>query len=115
MQQQLATAREAAEIGPGKRWQVMTGDRGMARLLAGTDAHYFASNWTQVTSAGQGQGSSGYPGLAADVQSAIAAMPCCPTASWRPSRRLISGRFNPRANGALMAAGSGHEGTREYK
>src|SRR6266853_5306157 len=72
MQQQLATAREQLQSAR-QALQVMTGDRGMARLLAGTTRNYLPSSWTQVTSAVQGQGSSGYPGLAADVQSAIAA------------------------------------------
>lgn len=72
MQQQLATAREQLQSAR-QALQVMTGDRGMARLLAGTTRNYLPSNWTQVTSALQGQGSSGYAGLAADVQGAIAA------------------------------------------
>ena len=72
MQQQLATARAQLQSAQ-QALQVMTGDRGMARLLAGTTRNYLPSNWTQVTSALQGQRSSGYAGLAADVQSAIAA------------------------------------------
>jgi type IV secretion system protein VirB5 len=72
MQQQLATARAQLQSAQ-QALQVMTGDRGMARLLAGTTRNYLPSNWTQVTSALQGQGSTGYAGLAADVQSAIAA------------------------------------------
>jgi type IV secretion system protein VirB5 len=72
MQQQLATARQQLQS-TQQALQVMTGDRGMGRLLAGTTRNYLPSNWTQVTSAMQGKGSSGYAGLSADVQSAIAA------------------------------------------
>jgi type IV secretion system protein VirB5 len=45
----------------------------MERLLAGSTRNYLPSNWTQVTSALQGQRSSGYAALSADVQSAVAA------------------------------------------
>jgi type IV secretion system protein VirB5 len=72
MQQQLATARQQLQSAQ-QTLQVMTGDRGMERLLGGTPRNYLPSNWTQVTSALQGQGSSGYAGLSADVRSAIAA------------------------------------------
>ena len=72
MQQQLATARAQLQSAQ-QALQVMTGGRGMERLLAGTPRNYLPSNWTQVTSALQGHGSSGYSGLSADVQSAIAA------------------------------------------
>jgi type IV secretion system protein VirB5 len=72
MQQQLATAREQLQSAQ-QALQVMTGDRGMERLLGGTTRNYLPSNWSQVVSALQGQGSTGYAGLSADVQSAIAA------------------------------------------
>ena len=72
MQQQLATARQQLQSAQ-QTLQVMTGDRGMERLLGGTPRNYLPSNWTQVTSALQGRGSSGYAGLSADVRSAIAA------------------------------------------
>jgi type IV secretion system protein VirB5 len=72
MQQQLATAREQLQSAQ-QALQVMTGDRGMERLLGGTTRNYLPSNWSQVMSALQGQGSTGYGGLSADVQSAIAA------------------------------------------
>jgi type IV secretion system protein VirB5 len=72
MQQQLATARQQLQSAQ-QTLQVMTGDRGMERLLGGTPRNYLPSNWTQVTSALQGQGPSGYAGLSADVRSAIAA------------------------------------------
>jgi type IV secretion system protein VirB5 len=51
--------------------QSMTGGRGMQQLLGGTVRNYLPANWTQVTNAAQGSRSSGYPGLAADVQGAI--------------------------------------------
>jgi len=72
MQQQLATARQQLQS-TQQALQVMTGDRGMERLLTGTTRNYLPSNWTQVTTALQGPGSSGYAGLSADVQSAMAA------------------------------------------
>jgi type IV secretion system protein VirB5 len=73
MQQQLATARQQLQSAQ-QALQAMTGDRGMARLLGGTTRNYLPSNWTQLTNALQGQGMSGYAGLSADVQSAIAAI-----------------------------------------
>ncbi len=72
MQQQLATAREQLQSAQ-QALQVMTGDRGMARLLAGTTRNYLPSDWTQVMSVLQGQRSTAYAALAADVQSTIAA------------------------------------------
>jgi type IV secretion system protein VirB5 len=72
LQQQLATAREQLQS-TQQALQGMTGGRGMERLLAGTTRNYLPSNWTQMTSALQGRGSSGYAGLSADLQSAIAA------------------------------------------
>src|SRR5260221_4522624 len=72
MQQQLATAREQLQSAK-QALQMMTGGRGMERLLGGTPRNYLPSNWTQVTSALQGQGRSGYAGLSEDMQSAIAA------------------------------------------
>jgi type IV secretion system protein VirB5 len=73
MQQQLATARQQLQSAQ-QALQAMTGDRGMARLLGGTTRNYLPSNWTQLTNALQGQRMSGYAGLSADVQSAIAAI-----------------------------------------
>jgi len=72
MQQQLATARQQLQSAQ-QALQSMTGDRGMERLLSGTTRNYLPSNWTQVTSALQGQGSSSYAGLSADVRSTVAA------------------------------------------
>lgn len=73
MQQQLATARQQLQSAQ-QALQAMTGDRGMALLLGGTTRNYLPSNWTQLTNALQGQGMSGYAGLSADVQRAIAAI-----------------------------------------
>jgi hypothetical protein len=72
MRQQLATARNQL-VSAQQALQAMTGDRGMERLLAGTPRNYLPSNWSQVTGVLQTQGVSGYAGLSADVQSAIAA------------------------------------------
>src|SRR3984893_11964243 len=72
MQQQLATAREQLQSAQ-QAVQAITGNRGMGRLLGDTKGNYLPSNWTQVTSVLQGQRTSGYMGLSADVQSAIAA------------------------------------------
>jgi type IV secretion system protein VirB5 len=72
MQQQLATAREQLQSAQ-QAFQAITGDRGMERLLWDTKRNYLPSSWTQVTSALQGQRTSGYTELSADVQSAIAA------------------------------------------
>src|SRR3984893_490190 len=72
MQQQLATAREQLQSAQ-QAMQAMTGDRGMERLLAGGTRNYLPSNWTQGTGSLRGQGTSGYAGLSADVQSVIAA------------------------------------------
>jgi type IV secretion system protein VirB5 len=72
MRQQLATAQNQL-ISAQQALQAMTGDRGMERLLAGTPRNYLPSSWTQLTGVLQGQGASGYAGLATDVQSALAA------------------------------------------
>jgi type IV secretion system protein VirB5 len=73
MQQQLATARNQLQSAQ-QALQAMTGDRGMDRLLGGVTRNYLPSNWTQLTNALQGQGMSGYAGLSAKVQSAMAAI-----------------------------------------
>jgi type IV secretion system protein VirB5 len=72
LQQQLATARQQLQSAQ-QALLAMTGGRGMERLLGGTSRNYLPSNWTQVTGAAQGQRPSGYAGLSADVQSALAA------------------------------------------
>ncbi|MGB6309940.1 MAG: type IV secretion system protein, partial [Steroidobacteraceae bacterium] len=72
MAQQLATARAQLQSAQ-QTLQAMSGDRGMEKLLAGTQRNYLPTNWTQITSVSQGQATSGYTGLTADVQSAISA------------------------------------------
>jgi type IV secretion system protein VirB5 len=68
MEQQLATARNQLESA-NRAIQAMTGDRGMAQLLSGTNRNYLPANWTQLTAALQGSG--GYPGLSTGVRSAM--------------------------------------------
>ena len=70
MQQELAIARDQLQQAK-QALQAMTGDRGMERLLGGTNRNYLPANWTQLTGALQGSG--GYAALSADVQGAIAA------------------------------------------
>lgn len=72
MQQQLATARSQLQSAQ-QALQAMTGDRGMGRLLGAAAPNYLPSNWSQVMSALQVRGASGYAGLSADVQSVIVA------------------------------------------
>jgi type IV secretion system protein VirB5 len=72
MQQQLATAHQQLQSAQ-QSLQAMTGDRGMTRLLSGVTRNYLPYNWTQLTSALPGNGTSGYALLTADVQSVIAA------------------------------------------
>jgi len=72
MQQQLATARLQLQSAQ-QALQSMTGNRGMAGLLGGTNRNYLPTNWTQVTNAIQGSGAGGYAGLSTDVRTAMAA------------------------------------------
>src|ERR1700732_1738884 len=72
MQEQLTTAREQLQSAQ-QALQSTTGDRGMQGLLGGTTRNYLPSNWTQGTNTLRGQGSNEFAGLAADVQSAMAA------------------------------------------
>jgi len=72
MQKQLAIAGSQLQS-TQLSLQAMTGGRGMGQLLGGVTRNYLPANWTQVTNAAQGQRSSGYPGLSADVQGAIGA------------------------------------------
>jgi type IV secretion system protein VirB5 len=72
MQQQLTIARNELQS-TQQALQAITGNRGMATLLGGTNRNYLPANWTQVTGALQGSGGGGYTGLSADVQSATAA------------------------------------------
>jgi type IV secretion system protein VirB5 len=71
MQQQLTVARNELQS-TQQTLQAMTGNRGMAGLLGGTNRNYLPANWTQVTGALQGNGTGGYAGLSTDVQSAMA-------------------------------------------
>jgi type IV secretion system protein VirB5 len=50
----------------------MTGDRGMERLLAGTDRNYLPTDWGQLAAALSG-GTSAYPSLSAAIRQALAA------------------------------------------
>jgi type IV secretion system protein VirB5 len=72
MQQQLAIARNQLQS-TQQALQAMTGGRGMAGLLGGTNRNYLPADWTQVTAALQARGTSGYAGLSADVQRVMAA------------------------------------------
>jgi type IV secretion system protein VirB5 len=45
----------------------------MEQLLTGIARNYLPANWTQLTSALQGQGTNGYSGFSADVRSAMTA------------------------------------------
>lgn len=65
MSQQLATAKQQLSQAQ-QALQTMTGDRGMAQLLGGTVRNYLPANWTQVTGALQGRGSSS--ALSSDIQ-----------------------------------------------
>src|SRR5580658_3485491 len=72
MQQQLAIAANQLQSAQ-QALQAMTGSRGMAGLLGGTNRNYLPTNWAQVVSASQGSGTGGYTSLSTDVQSAITA------------------------------------------
>jgi len=68
MRQQLLTAQ--AQLQQAKlALQSMTGNRGMEQLLSGTTRNYLPASWAQLANASQGLGA--YPGLAADVRSAV--------------------------------------------
>jgi type IV secretion system protein VirB5 len=72
MQQQLEMAANQLQS-TQQALQAITGSRGMAGLLGGTNRNYLPTNWTQVVNASQGSGTGGYASLSTDVQSAIAA------------------------------------------
>jgi type IV secretion system protein VirB5 len=72
MQQQLEMAANQLQS-TQQALQAITGSRGMAGLLGGTNRNYLPANWTQVVNASQGSGAGGYAALSTDVQSAIAA------------------------------------------
>jgi len=69
MESAVQTARE--QLAQAKQeLQAMTGDRGMALLLAGITRNYLPSSWTQLTSVMQG---GGYSSLAVGVRNALGA------------------------------------------
>ena len=76
--QQVRTTEQALETARDQLSQArlglkaMTGDRGMELLLRGTPRNYLPSNWTQL--AGVMQGGGAYPGISADVRSAVNGM-----------------------------------------
>jgi type IV secretion system protein VirB5 len=72
MQQQLTIAANQLQSAQ-QALQAMTGSRGMAGMLGGTNRNYLPVNWTQVINASQGSGTGGYASLSTDVQSAITA------------------------------------------
>jgi hypothetical protein len=90
MAQQLATARAQLQSAQ-QTLQAMSGDRGMEKLLAGTQRNYLPTDWTQITSVSQGQATSGYTGLSAEVQRAISCPRC---------RRPINDKFSRLVSGA---------------
>ena len=68
--QQLATAKDQL-LQAKQALQTMTGDRGMAQLLSGTNRNYLPSDWAQVSEVLQGAGSFGT--LYTDLQSVMRA------------------------------------------
>jgi type IV secretion system protein VirB5 len=69
LQQQLATAQ--AELTEARTtYQAMTGDRGMERLLAGTNRNYLPTDWADLEQVLEGASSS-YGALAASEQSLV--------------------------------------------
>jgi type IV secretion system protein VirB5 len=72
MQQQLEMAANQLQS-TQQALQAITGSRGMAGLLGGTNRNYLPVNWTQIVNASRGSGTGGYASLSTDVQSAITA------------------------------------------
>jgi len=72
LEQQLATARSQLMQAQAE-FQVMTGNRGMQSLLAGTVRNYLPPDWTTVQSVLQGATVGAYPALATDMRQAITA------------------------------------------
>jgi type IV secretion system protein VirB5 len=71
LQQQLNTAQ--AELSEARTtYQAMTGDRGMERLLAGTQRNYLPTDWADLQQVLQGS-SSAYGALASNTQGLITA------------------------------------------
>lgn len=72
MQQQLEMAANQL-LSTQQALQAITGSRGMAGLLGGSNRNYLPASWMQVVNASQGSGTGGYASLSTDVRSAIAA------------------------------------------
>ena len=70
MEQELQTAREQLTQAQ-QALQTMTGGRGMELLVRGVARNYLPATWPQLTDVMRG-GAVTYPGLAADVQNAMA-------------------------------------------
>lgn len=71
LQQQLSTAQ--AELNEARTtYQAMTGDRGMERLLAGTQRNYLPSDWADLQQLLEGSSSS-YGALASSMQGLLSA------------------------------------------
>jgi type IV secretion system protein VirB5 len=71
LRQQLSTAQ--AELNQERStYQAMTGDRGMERLLAGTNRNYLPTDWADLEQVLKG-GSSAYGSMASSVQSLVGA------------------------------------------
>jgi type IV secretion system protein VirB5 len=71
LQQELTTAQNQLSQARSE-YAAMTGSRGMERLLGGTVRNYLPGSWTQLSQVMSGS-SSGYGGLAGQVQSLIQA------------------------------------------
>jgi type IV secretion system protein VirB5 len=71
MEQQVQTA-EQQLVQAKQALATMTGGRGMQLLQSGILRNYLPSSWSQLASAMQG-GAAGFPGLTADVRTAILA------------------------------------------
>jgi type IV secretion system protein VirB5 len=71
MEQAVQTARD--QLSQARlTLKTMTGDRGMGLLLRGTPRNYLPSNWAQLSGVMQGGGA--FPGVSADVRSAVNGM-----------------------------------------
>jgi len=93
LEQQLATARNELSQAQAQ-YQSMTGGRGMAQLLSGTNRNYLPPDW--ATLQGVTRGSSTYPALAADLQAALR------TASILSAAQLAA--LSPTASAQLQAS-----------
>ncbi|MDE2293925.1 MAG: type IV secretion system family protein [Gammaproteobacteria bacterium] len=97
LQQALATAQ--AQLQQDRlAFQSITGPRGMARLLAGTQRNYLPPDWRSIAGLAAGAGGT-YAGLAAAVQQQIranAVMPASLLAALTPSERARIGAARAR-------------------